>query len=359
VSLGRAATVAVAVVVACATLAACDGGGDASGGDDGGAAARDELFARRGRAVLAHDEAAFLATSAPELRAAEERLWAGLTSVPFARYEVADGVVRWQLTGFDGPPAVDRVRYTTGRRAGRLVVTGTDGPVDHELWDAGAVTVSTSAHVTLLAAGPRPDLLAAAATAYADVAAAIEIPMPDRVLVLVPRSDDELRALLGGAPGTDVDEFTAFTVAGTGPTAPVGAGQPRVVVRDGAPGPRPDTWTHELVHAAAYPVAPRAPVWIHEGLAEWVAHGRPAPAVVTGSDGRLPSDAEFLGAAPQVSYGEAESAIAFLAAQRGVGAPWSLLRAVGGGATEDTALATVWGGDRRAFETAWSAEVAG
>jgi hypothetical protein len=338
-----------------ATLAGC--GGDHPSDADADAAGRAALFARRSRAVLDHDEAAFLATAAPEIRASQQRLWDGLASVPFATYEIGDGVVRWRLAGFDGPPAQDRIDYATGERDGRLVITGTDGPADHELWDGGPVTVTTGDHVTLLAAGERPALLAAAEAAYASVAGAIGIPMPARVLVLVPRSDDELRGLLGGAPGTDVDQFTAFTVAGTGPTAPVGAGQPRVVVRDGDPPPRPDTWMHELVHAAAYPVAPRAPVWVHEGLAEWVAHGRQAAVAVHGSDGRLPTDAEFLGPAPQVSYGEAESAIAFLAAQRGPGAPWALLRAIGGGATEDAALETVWGGDRAAFQTAWAAEV--
>jgi hypothetical protein len=154
-----------------------------------------------------------------------------------------------------------------------------------------------------------------------------------------------------------VSGYTAFTVAGTGPSAPVGEGQPRVVVRDGPPVPRPDTLVHELVHAAAYPVAARAPVWLHEGLAEWVAHGRRPPATVVGSDGRLPTDAELAGPAPQVSYGEAESAVAFLAAERGPDAPWRLLARVGAGASADTALAEVWGGDQGAFETAWASEV--
>jgi hypothetical protein len=347
------ATAAAAVLAVAATLAGC--GGDPS---DDATSARRELFARRSQAVRDHDEAAFLATAAPELAAEQSLLWDGLTSVPFATYEVSDGSVRWQLEGFDGPPALDRVRYETGRRDGRLVITGTDGPADRELWDSGPVTVTAGERVTIVAAGARPELLAAAERAAGAVADVLGPAMPERVLVLVPRDDAELRALLGGAAGTDVDEFTAFTVAGTGPSSPVGEGQPRVVVRDGSPGPRPDTWVHELVHAAAYPVAPRAPVWIHEGLAEWIAHGRRSPAAVVGTDGRLPADAEFLAPAPQVSYGEAESAIAFLAAERGSDAPWRLLEAVGAGATEDAALTQVWGGGRAAFETAWAAEVA-
>jgi hypothetical protein len=379
----RAAALGALAVVLLVGTAGC--GEDADPAPPGAGAAG--LLARRSQAVLDRDEEAFLATAAPERRPADERLWDGLSSIPLSVYEIvvregegdvgeregdpgkgavaADvravaAEVRWQLAGFRGPPALDRVRYELRRVDGRWLVAGVAG--DGALWDDGALTVTAGERVTVVAAGERPDLLAAAEAAAGAVADAIgadaggAVPAPDRVLALVPRDDGELRRLLGGALGGDVSAFTAFTVAGTGPTPPVGEGQPRVVVRDGAP-PAPDTLVHELVHAAAYPVAARAPVWLHEGLAEWVAHGRGARRAVAGTDGRLPTDAELAGPEPQVSYGEAESAVAFLAAARGADAPWRLLARIGAGAGEDEALREVWGGDRAAFETAWAAEV--
>ncbi len=93
------------------------------------------------------------------------------------------------------------------------------------------------------------------------------------------------------------------------------------------------TFHHEFTHVAAFPLAgPFVPSWIHEGLADWMATGERHPSAVDGSDGVLPEDWEFTtggGESILRAYDESTSAMAFLAAKKGKGAPLDLLVRVG------------------------------
>jgi hypothetical protein len=94
------------------------------------------------------------------------------------------------------------------------------------------------------------------------------------------------------------------------------------------------TLVHELVHAAAVPIAgPYVPNWVHEGVADWVAGGRRLDErPPRGSDGVLPRDHEFStgGTASIVrAYDESRSAVSALAALAGRSAPSALVASAG------------------------------
>src|SRR5204862_7817942 len=86
------------------------------------------------------------------------------------------------------------------------------------------------------------------------------------------------------------------------------------------------TLSHELVHAAASSLAgPLIPAWVHEGIADWIAKGRPTgERRPGGSDGVLPRDYEFVtgGSSGIVrAYSESRSALSYLSSRFGLGAP--------------------------------------
>jgi hypothetical protein len=94
------------------------------------------------------------------------------------------------------------------------------------------------------------------------------------------------------------------------------------------------TLTHELNHAAVAPYAgPAIPAWVHEGVSDWLASGASTgERKPRGSDGVLPRDFEFTtgsGATIVRNYAESRSAISYLAARFGAGAPSRFIRTLG------------------------------
>jgi len=117
---------------------------------------------------------------------------------------------------------------------------------------------------------------------------------------------------------------------------------------------------------AAFPLAgPNVASWIHEGLADWMAGGQKPPTAVDGTDGVLPHDWEFTtggGESIVRAYDESTSAMAFLAARKGKGAPLDLLVRVGEaraapGTSEyrvDQGLRAVYGAGFDQFQKDWN-----
>ncbi|HEX2698593.1 MAG TPA: hypothetical protein VHM89_00110, partial [Acidimicrobiales bacterium] len=114
---------------------------------------------------------------------------------------------------------------------------------------------------------------------------------------------------------------------------------PRVFVQDARLGDysRPaqvETMVHELVHFASAPLSgPFIPAWVHEGVADWVATGRPAgerrPA---GGDALLPRDYEMsTGSSVAIvrAYRESRAAVSLLAGRRGADAPPAFFAGLG------------------------------
>ena len=95
-----------------------------------------------------------------------------------------------------------------------------------------------------------------------------------------------------------------------------------------------ETLVHELAHAAGAPVAgPFMSSWVHEGVADWVAVGQPRnERKPRDSDGRLPRDHEFSTGSQAsiiVAYRESRSAISYLSARAGTGAPAAFFQTLG------------------------------
>ncbi len=331
------------------------------------------LWTRRSVAVVASDHSAFMATVDPEapfeFREAQETLFAGLSSVPFAVYEVADNGVRWRLDGFpsDTALAFDPLRYQTIVRDGVRFVRGQKPGGASQLWDFGPLVVDEAEVATVMVSTDgavltsRPsELTAITGAARAGlVAAGLGAHLPQRVLVMATPVEAHLATIL--QIDGDLSRFNAFTVAGPVPLIMVND----AVVAGLSVADQTITLAHELVHAVSDRVAgDAAPVWLLEGLAEWYAHDRP-PAARAPEPGlaSLPSDDEFLSESVDVvqsAYGRASSAIAYLAEQRGRDAPMRLLEIIGaetsdGGRSEGAAFEAVWGASRADFEASWAA----
>lgn len=125
---------------------------------------------------------------------------------------------------------------------------------------------------------------------------------------------------------------------------------------------------HELTHAAGSGYASSyIPVWVHEGLADWVAGGTtnryPRAA---GSGTHAPVDNEFgAGTQGQIvrAYRDARSLVASLSRIAGPDAPFALFRTLGGYKVQagntpfavDEAMRTLGLADLEALEREWVA----
>lgn len=374
-------------------------------------AAVQEVLDARVDAVRRHDAAAFLATvdpsAPPAFRAAQARQFEGLRSLPLASFTLRattedtgdlgtglsvrygrapvflpETLQAYRLEGYDDRAAVDHLWLTFVRRDGRWFVAGDTDlealglETDRQLWDFGPVRLTRTEHVLVLShpsqAGRAEALAAVTEEAVAEFSRRWDRPWPGRVPVVLPRSVDQLGRML--ETGLDLDKFLAFASygverAGGGwePTAP------RVLVNDTRLGDttraaQVETLVHELVHVATAPVSgPFVPVWVHEGLADWVATGRRAgerrPA---GGDARLPRDHELSSGSSTAivrAYRESRAAVSLLAARRGAAAPPAFFDRLGAvrvasGSVDhqvDATLRAVAGLTLGELEAAWAA----
>ena len=333
------------------------------------------LLDARAKAVLAGDEDAFLATVDPrapgEFRAAQRRQFSGLDALDLASYRLearvedsgdlsaaapprgADEVFLpetrqyLRFAGYDERDGLDQLWLTYVRRGTRWYVAAAGDVADlgldtaPGLWELGPVVVSPTPHF-LLISHPEQASRAAAIGSLAEEALSIlrtrwPVPWSERLPIILPGSTAELQQLLQTT--LDLDKFVAFVTYGSRRDGGYATTAPRMYIQDQNLGRygrafQLETLVHELVHAAsASRSGPFIPAWVHEGVADWVALGRPAgerkPA---DSDGRLPRDDEFASGSQAsiiVAYREARSAVSYLASAAGAATPVAFFEAAG------------------------------
>jgi hypothetical protein len=344
------------------------------------------VLGQRVEALKAGDRAAFLDTVDPlgaeEFKVRQGHLFDGLRSLPLAAYDLelrtdempdlgpglaarypsAEAVflppveAHYRLTGIDTIDAVDGYYYTFLLREGRWrIVSDRDLediglPSARNLWDYGPVSQQRTEHFTVLhdpADRKRAEAIGGLCEqGYARLTATFlsgDTPgpgsgaaVPAQIVVVLPHSLDQLREILQAT--FDLSNFVAFASATVDRDDDWESTAPRVYVQDtNLARSRRDfqlqTFHHEFTHVAAFSLAgPFVPSWVHEGLADWMASGEQPSSEVDGTDGVLPEEWEFTtggGEAILRAYDESTSAMAFLAARKGKGAPLDLLRRVG------------------------------
>ena len=335
-----------------------------------------QVLLNRSDALKRGDRAAFLDTvdqaASEEFKVRQGHMFDGLRSLPLASYELelrtdevpdlgaglaarypgAEAVflppveAHYRLTGIDTVDAVDGYYDTFVLRDGRWrIVSDRDLedvglPSARNLWDYGPVQQQRTAHFTILhdpADRKRAETIGILCEqAFSRLQATFGRPVPEQIVVVLPHSLDQLREILQAT--FDLSNFVAFASASVDRDQDWQSTAPRVYVQDtNLARSRRDfqlqTFHHELTHVAAFPLAgPFVPSWIHEGVADWIANGQKAPTAVEGSDGLVPDDWEFTtggGESILRAYDESTSAMAFLAAKKGKGAPVDLLAKVG------------------------------
>lgn len=329
-------------------------------------------------ALGAGDRDGWLATVDPEapksFRDMQGRLFDGLRSVPLETYtleartddtgDLAAGAdlsaryggaavqlpetrQRLRLRGYDAVDAVDSLWLTFVQRDGRWFVGGDEDLASlgldtaRGLWDFAPVEVRATEHF-LTIFHPAQRGRATALSGIAEEAIAIleerwDQPWPGRIPLILPADTGELERLLQST--IDLDKFLAFVAYGADRDQGWTATAPRIYIQDANLSKygrdfQLETLVHELAHAAGAPLAgPFVSAWVHEGVADWVATGRPMrERKPSGSDGALPRDFEFSTGSQSAiieTYRESRSATSFLAARAGRGAPTALFREVG------------------------------
>lgn len=335
-----------------------------------------QVLATRAAAVKSGDRVAFLSTVDPKapsaFRSAQGRLFDGLRTVPLGAFElqartdasgdlsvglsgkygnapvfVPETRMVYRIAGYDERDAVDSLWYTYVQRDGKWYVAGDTDLEDvglltaRGLWDFGTVQVQRSDHFVILSHPEQAERAKALIGIAEDAAVAHssrwDQPWSGKIPVVLPASIEELAKLLQST--FDLTKFVAFVVYqplrddGWTTTAP------RLYVQDRNLSKynrefQLSTLTHELDHAAVAPYAgPMIPAWIHEGVADWVATGgSTTERKPRGSDGRLPRDYQFTtGSSADIvrSYAESRSAMSYLAARFGAGAPAHFIRTLG------------------------------
>jgi hypothetical protein len=336
-------------------------------------------LSRRAAAVDRGDERAFLAGLAkddPALRDQQRTYFDNLRQLPMATFGytvdpagvVRDGEDYWvvvelalQLDGFDDEPVVtrDRFRFTPGDQKGRFrlaSVTDPDWEVANEVrpqpWDDGEIVVTRGVGVLGVfdsgSVRASRELVASVERGIADVAGVVPTSW-SRSVVVYALSNTAFLATLPGLPGGDPTgvDGVAFPVF----AAPDGEGEAEQVstrfvlhprMLDEAGRNRDRLVRHELTHVAIGEADDRAPVWLSEGLAEYVSV-QPLPpekrtvskaAIEAARAGvtEMPADDSFNDAGTpgraSANYGIAWFACEYLAASFGEVTLWQLLAAL-------------------------------
>ncbi|WP_395695356.1 hypothetical protein [Nocardioides sp.] len=326
----------------------------------------------RAHAVRAGDLHGFeqLLARRPALRERERTWFDNLTQLPLGHlgYRVEPGTLQrdgdrytvtaelvLRLEGYDDRPVVTpgrfRFRAAPGD-PGRLLLTGAR-LTDPQPWDLGPVEVRQGAGVLgVFDAGSvaqAPDLLRSVESGIASVSAQVPYDW-DRSVVLYALADPTFVDGLHDVPGDDPEDLDAVAF-------PVGrstrfALNPRMLEVAGAE--RDRLVRHELTHVALGTRDDDVPVWLAEGIAEWVSVAPLAPqqrripeaavAAAEAGDDDLPDDATFNDADSEAHYGLAWFAVEVLADTYGPDEPWQLLDAMAQpGADPDVVLRDLLG----------------
>jgi hypothetical protein len=371
-----------------------------------------KLLARRAKAVLRGDRAAFLATVDRRQGAYyrdQARLFARMRTVPFSAvdYQVTDPrnwatatvrrryapdrvylphvQLRYRFKGQDASPVLGRLFYTfvLTRSGWRIGGQGDARPAwrdDVQIWDAGPVkTIRSGRTLVVHHPGSEPlagRLLAAAERGYGEVASTWTGRWERKVVILVPRDQDEAERLVQARDLSPVAALSASSVE-SGPGGRVLGN--RIVVNPTVLNPYRDlelqnVVTHEMTHVATRTLG-NVPLFLVEGFAEYTALRpfrrypprltRPALAerVHAGRfDGRLPSASELRGRDGVVAYDEASTFCLWVVERYGEGKLRALYRALAGSrppnaAELDLGIREVLGVSKRTAEARWAAWV--
>jgi hypothetical protein len=344
------------------------------------------LLAKRAKAVLKGDRAAFLATVDKRQKAfyrQQATEFANMRTVPFKAltYEVndqrtstrlrrryhADQAIealvqaRYRFQGQDDSPVLARHSYTfvLTRSVWRIAGRGDNQRRrdDTEIWDRGPVRTVRSVR-TLIVYHPGQKALAerllqVADRAYAQVGAAWSGSWERKAVILVPRDEQEAERLVGARDLARVAAVASSSVE-SGATERV-LGNRIVVNTDNVVRYNPLNLqvliTHEMTHVATRALGDGVPLLLVEGFADWAALkplGYPfavtrpnlARAVREGRfDGALPRDPEFRDQDAAVAYDEGSAFCLWVADTYGVGRLQALYREFkGSDPTGDTEL---------------------
>ena len=349
-----------------------------------------DLLRQRARAVRRNDVRAFvrgLDRADPSFVASQRSYFDNLSQLPIGAYRytldpgsiVREGddywavvVVTLELAGYDARPvtAPDRYRFSPwpGRPDRFRLSSVSDttwesrNQVVQQPWDLGPVEVRTGLGVLGIfdqgSVERAPDVVGSVEEGIAELSA--EVPYPwSRSVVVYAMSDDTFLGSLEGLPGHDPTRLDAIAVPVlSSPESGVVAGT-RIVLNPGMldrPGPQRDRLIrHELTHVVVGSRDDLAPVWLGEGLAEYVSVRPMAPqdrqipqsAVRAAEDGfsEMPVDEEFNNELSSEHYALSWWACEYLADSYGEAALWSLLDALGEGADQDQVLEKSFGID--------------
>ncbi|ANH39948.1 hypothetical protein I601_3542 [Nocardioides dokdonensis FR1436] len=290
--------------------------------------------------------------------------------------------VHLQLAGYDSVPVVARDRYLFepggGPKSRLRLASVTDeawearNRVVSQPWDSGAIQVRQAAGVLGIfddaSAGAAYGLLDSAQRAISDVSAVVPFDWSHQV-VLYALSGAGGFASVGDLPGGDPTALDAVAVPVAADPRDPGAGvastrvvlNPRIVETADAPRTDPEgrkrdrLVRHEVAHVAVGELDDDAPVWLAEGLAEWVSVRPLAPedralpeaalaaarAALAAGRVAMPSDEAFNADGSTGHYGLSWWAVEYLANSFGEQVLWTLVE----GASDEPALERLVGLD--------------
>jgi hypothetical protein len=366
------------------------------------------LLAKRAKAVLAGDRAAFLATVDRRQRSWHRKqatLFERMRTTPFSAFayrvldqradtrlrrryraeqvEVARVQARYRFRGQDASPVLARYSYTFAlTRSGWRIAGDGDGRFrgrdDVEIWDSGPVRTVRSAR-TLIVHHPGQEVLAGrllriADKGYAQVGAAWTGRWERKAVILVPRDEREAERLVGARDLARVAAVASSSVESGAAERVLGN---RIVVNTDNVSRYNELnlqilITHEMTHVATRTLGDGVPLLLVEGFADWAALKplgypfrvtRPALARLGSRfDGALPRDAEFRGPQAAVAYDEGSAFCLWVAETAGPAKLQALYRQFAGSdpptsAQLDRGFRRVLGISRRTAEGRWAAWV--
>ncbi|MET0237897.1 MAG: hypothetical protein ABW224_24880 [Kibdelosporangium sp.] len=372
------------------------------------------LLDGRAQALKRRDEKAFLAGIDPEADPvfvkAQQALFTNLAKVPLREWSYALQAQRSidpaALPGVSGAaelwaPEIDLVYALRGsdpqptrRPMGYLLVKRDNSwfiRSDNDLlgvgrrtwrgpWDFGPCEVITTKHGLVVSHPGRAAMARRIAsevdTAVQEVSEVWGTGWPQQVVVLLPDTADEMRALVG--PNFPVEAVVAVSVADRVDADRDSAEGQRVVMSSTTADALSSAalkivLRHEFTHIAARgSTVDGSPMWLLEGFADYIgyrASGIPlaqaAPdlnsqVMADGPPGRLPTDEEFRGQGRtlDLAYQQSLSIARYVAERHGEAKLIELYRVLAkagraGGAEIDRLLASVLGLDREEFTAGW------
>jgi hypothetical protein len=369
------------------------------------------LLAKRAKAVLGGDRAAFLATVEKRQKTFYQRqgtLFAAMRTVPFSAfdYEIetlevpripplgfrnneayqAQVETRYRFEGQDDSPVLARDSFTFAKtRSGWRIAGPGDAGMrrrdDVEIWHGGPVKTVRSARTLIVFHKGQGDLagrlLQAADRAYAQVGAAWTGPWERKAVILVPRDQNEAERLVGARDLSQVAAVAHSSVE----SGQVGRVLGNRIVINTTNMARSNLLgiqvviTHEMTHVATRTLGNGVPLLLVEGFADYAAL-KPLSAfqrlatrqaldarVDSGRfDGRLPIGRAFRGSNASVAYDEGSTFCQWVAETHGSRKLQALYREFRGSdspspAELDRGFRRVLGISYRTAERRWAAWV--